>query len=191
MYVLFEGIDTCGKSTQIARIKASYPEVLVTHEPGATPFGAKAREILLRDTLHSKEAELLLFLADRAEHYERVIKPNREKLILSDRGFLSGIAYAMASGEFGFDTLLQLNRFALQGDLPEKIVLFLIDESTLKQRTQNKSLDGIEARGINYLMRVQHHMVESAEKIGIDTLTIDASKPIETIHEEIVGYLGI
>jgi dTMP kinase len=66
MYILFEGIDTCGKSTQIALIKEQHPEVLVTKEPGGTEFGVKAREILLDGRLNSKRAELLLFLADIA-----------------------------------------------------------------------------------------------------------------------------
>ena len=61
MYILFEGIDTCGKSTQIDILKTKYPDIITTKEPGGTPFGLKAREILLGDTLESKRAELLLF----------------------------------------------------------------------------------------------------------------------------------
>ena len=68
MYILFEGIDTCGKSTQIELLANQQPELIITKEPGGTAFGMKAREILLKDTLASKRAELLLFLADRAEH---------------------------------------------------------------------------------------------------------------------------
>ena len=64
MYVLFEGIDTCGKSTQIELISKKHPEIVITHEPGGTAFGKKAREILLSDSLASKRAELLLFLAE-------------------------------------------------------------------------------------------------------------------------------
>ena len=73
MYVLFEGIDTCGKSTQIDLISQKHPEIIITHEPGGTPFGKKAREILLTDSLASKRAQRLLFLADRAQHYQEVI----------------------------------------------------------------------------------------------------------------------
>ena len=78
MYILFEGIDTCGKSTQIELLAQKFEDIVVTKEPGGTAFGVKAREILLSDSLASKRAELLLFLADRAEHYEEVIKPNKE-----------------------------------------------------------------------------------------------------------------
>ena len=191
MYVLFEGIDTVGKSTQIALIAKHHPEAILTHEPGGTPFGQRAREILLEGTLHSARAELLLFLADRAEHYDEVIAPNRDKLIISDRGFLSGIGYALAGGEVDFDTLLSLNRFALDGHFPDQIILFVTDIDTLRERTGQKSLDGIEQRGLEYLMAVQSHMLQSLEKLGIDHLIVDATEPIETIHQNIVSYLQI
>lgn len=191
MYVLFEGIDTCGKSTQIERISQKYPEIITTKEPGGTPFGAKAREILLSSVLSSKRAELLLFLADRAEHYQEVIVPNRDKIIISDRGFLSGIAYALANGDFDFDELISLNRFALEGHFPDKIVLFLTNIETLKERTSNKTLDGIEMRGLEYLMSVQEKMRESILILDIPHLFIDATDDIENIERDILSYLKV
>ena len=189
MYILFEGIDTCGKSTQIALISQKHPEIIVTHEPGGTAFGRKAREILLSDSLASKRAELLLFLADRAEHYQEVISPNKDKVIISDRGFLSGIGYALANGDFDFEELVNLNRFALEGHFPDKVILFITDIKTLKERTSAKDLDGIELRGLEYLLSVQKHMRESILKLGIPHLFIDAAQDIETIHTQITDYL--
>lgn len=191
MYVLFEGIDTCGKSTQIDLIAQKHPEIMVTHEPGGTPFGKKAREILLANSLASKRAELLLFLADRAEHYQEVLLPNKDKIIISDRGFLSGIGYALANGDFDFDELVNLNRFALEGHFPDKIILFLTDMKTLKQRTSEKSLDGIELRGLEYLLEVQEHMKQSILKLNIPHLFVDATDDIETIHQTILTYLKV
>ncbi|HIQ46799.1 MAG TPA: dTMP kinase [Sulfurovum sp.] len=191
MYILFEGIDTCGKSTQIDLIAQKYPEIIITHEPGGTPFGKKAREILLADTLASKRAELLLFLADRAEHYQEIIAPNKEKVIISDRGFLSGIGYALANGDFDFDELVSLNRFALEGHFPDKIVLFLTNMETLTQRTSEKELDGIELRGLEYLITVQNKMQESLQKLGINYLEVDATDSIENIHQKILSYLEL
>jgi dTMP kinase len=189
MYILFEGIDTCGKSTQIDLIKQRHDEIIVTKEPGGTDFGVKAREILLHGRLSSKRAELLLFLADRAEHYEEIIKPNRNKIIFSDRGFISGIGYALANGDFGFDTLIELNRFALEDHLPDKIILFLTDMKTLQERTSQKELDGIELRGLEYLLEVQEHMRQSIIKLDIPHLFIDATEDISTIHTTISHYL--
>lgn len=189
MYILFEGIDTCGKSTQIALISQKHPEVIVTHEPGGTAFGKKAREILLSDSLASKRAELLLFLADRAEHYQEVISPNKHNVIISDRGFLSGIGYALANGDFDFEELVSLNRFALEGHFPDKVILFITDIKTLQERTSAKSLDGIELRGLEYLLSVQEHMKETILKLGIPHLFVDATQDIETIHTQITDYL--
>lgn len=189
MYVLFEGIDTCGKSTQIELISQKHPEIIITHEPGGTAFGQKAREILLSDSLASKRAELLLFLADRAEHYQEVISPNKDKVIISDRGFLSGIGYALANGDFNFDELVSLNRFALEGHFPDKVILFLTDMKTLEERTSVKCLDGIELRGLKYLLEVQEHMKQSILKLGIPHLFVDATEDIETIHTHITDYL--
>lgn len=191
MYILFEGIDTCGKSTQIEIIAQKYPHILTTKEPGGTAFGVKAREMLLADSLASKRAELLLFLADRAEHYEKIIIPNSHKIILSDRGFLSGIGYALANDNFNFEELLMLNHFALSSHFPDKIILFETNINTLKERTSQKSLDGIELRGLEYLLLVQEKMKESLAKLNIDYLIVDATQSIEHIHTQIIDYLGL
>ena len=148
MYVLFEGIDTCGKSTQIELLAEKLENVVLTKEPGGTAFGVQAREILLADSLSSKRAELLLFLADRAEHYTQIVKPNSDKTILSDRGFLSGIGYALANGDFEFEHLVELNKFALEEQFPDLVILFITDMETLTKRMGEKELDGIELRGL-------------------------------------------
>jgi dTMP kinase len=189
MYILFEGIDTCGKSTQVELITQKLDNVIVTKEPGGTEFGKQAREILLKDSLSSKRAELLLFLADRAEHYTQVIKVNQDKTIISDRGFLSGIGYALANGDFEFNYLVELNSFALEGNFPDLIILFLIDIETLKERTSQKSLDGIELRGLEYLISVQSHMKKSLEKLDIPYLLIDATESMEKITQTILNKI--
>ena len=191
MYILFEGIDTCGKSTQIELLAEKYPEIIVTQEPGGTAFGKKAREILLSDSLASKRAELLLFLADRAEHYEEVIEPNQNRIVVSDRGFISGIGYALANGDFDFEELVKLNKFALKDHFPDRVILFTTNMETLEERTSAKSLDGIELRGLEYLLTVQDHMKESIIRLDIPHLFIDATDSIENIHQAILTYLKV
>jgi dTMP kinase len=185
MYILFEGIDTCGKSTQVELLKEPFPDAVYTKEPGATEFGRKAREILLGSTLHSKRAELLLFLSDRSEHFEEVIKPNLERLIISDRGFISGIAYALANDTFAFDELVAFNRFALEDHLPDLVILFETNLETLQARMAKKSLDTIEKRGLGYLLEVQKHMIRTTQKLNLPHLIVDATNPIEQIHQQI------
>jgi len=191
MYILFEGIDTSGKSTQIEMLRKKFPQALFTKEPGGTNFGIKAREILLESSLMSKRAELLLFLADRAEHYTQVIKNNQNRLIVSDRGFLSGLGYALANNAFEFDHLLKLNQFALEDQFPDLIILFITNMETIQIRMEQRGekLDGIELRGLEYLMTVQKHMQKSLKKLNIPYLLIDATDSIENIHHIILKEL--
>ena len=191
MYILFEGIDGAGKSTQIARLAVTYPQAIVTKEPGGTKLGENLREILLKENDLNKRAEILLFLADRAEHFGKIIKPNSNKMILSDRGFVSGMAYALAGGNFSFDELLNLNKFALQGNFPQKIVFFKADESTLRSRLSSRAeMDGIEARGFEYLLRVQDAMEEILQKLDIRYVTIGAALDEEKITNLIKEFIN-
>ena len=191
MYILFEGIDGAGKSTQIARLAAAFPQAIVTKEPGGTKLGENLREILLKENDLDKRAEILLFLADRAEHFGKIIKPNLDKMILSDRGFVSGMAYALAGGNFSFEELLSLNKFALQGNFPQKIVFFKADESTLRSRLGSRAkMDGIEARGFEYLLRVQDAMEEILQKLGVRYVTIDAAWDEEKITNLIKEFIN-
>lgn len=191
MYVIFEGIDGAGKSTQIARLAAAFPQAIVTKEPGGTKLGENLREILLKENDLDKRAEILLFLADRAEHSGKIIKPNSDKMILSDRGFVSGMAYALAGGNFSFEELLSLNKFALQGNFPQKIVFFKADESTLRSRLNSRAqMDGIEARGFAYLLRVQDAMEEILQKLGVRYVTIGAALDEEKITNLIKEFIN-
>ncbi|AQW84334.1 dTMP kinase [Campylobacter pinnipediorum subsp. pinnipediorum] len=194
MYILFEGIDGVGKSTQIKRISKFYNNVLITKEPGATPFGDKIRDILLHGKLQlSKKAEMFLFLADRAEHAQSVIEKNQDKLILSDRGFISGISYAITNdSELNFDTLLSFNKFALNNNMPDKIIFFKADESLILKRfkLRNKK-DTIEKRGIKYLLQVQENMENTIDKLGIESLKIDANLKKDEITKQIINFINL
>jgi len=188
MYILFEGIDGCGKTTQIELLEQNMPNAIVTKEPGGTKFGMQARELLLHSDIKSPKAELLLFLADRAEHYTEVIEPNLKKTIISDRGFLSGIAYAMVNG-FELDFLIELNKFTLNNNLPQKIVLFEITKEELINRVGSREQDKIESRGFDYLLKIQENMLLVAKKMELDYIIIDATKDINEIHKQIVEYI--
>ncbi len=188
MYVILEGIDGCGKSTQIELLKSEFKDAIFTKEPGGTKFGIQAREILLYGDLSSKKAEMLLFLADRAEHFERVIKPNLSKIVISDRGFLSGVAYAMMAG-FDLDFLIKLNLFTLDNNLPQKVIIFRIDKAEVVNRVGQKSQDKIEQRGYDYLMQIQDNIFKVAKYLDLNYLEIDATLSIEEINYKILNYL--
>jgi dTMP kinase len=188
MYILIEGIDTCGKSTQIELLKKQYNNAIFTKEPGGTDFGIKARDLLLHTHINSSKAELLLFLADRAEHYDEIIKPNLDKLIISDRGFISGIAYALSHG-FDMEYLIELNRFALDNTLPQKVILFEITKEELINRVSNKSQDKIEQRGIDYLLQIQRNLIKITKYLKVEHIIIDATQNIDIINEKIKNFI--
>lgn len=189
MYIVVEGIDTCGKSTQIELLAKNYPQAVITKEPGATELGAKIRELVLYSDDLCPVTELLLFLADRSNHVSAVIKPNLDRLIISDRSLISGMAYALASKKFDFEWLEQLNRFAMQEIMPDAIILFTITEETLNQRLGGKDHDVIEQRGIEYMLNVQEQLEFVAGKLQIPTLLIHAEESIESIHKTIDNYI--
>ena len=186
MYIAIEGIDTAGKSTQIAKLKEHFKDAVITKEPGGTKAGEKIREIVLEASLVSKKAEFLLFLADRAEHVEEVIKPNKNRLIISDRSAISGVAYALIQGSIDVKELVALNDFATDGIYPDIAFLLRLTPEELAKRLSQKELDGIEKRGVEYLLAIQEAIIEAATLLGIELVIIDATKSIEQITQSII-----
>ncbi len=179
MYIAIEGIDTAGKSTQIELLKKEFDNILFIKEPGFTKFGEKIRQIIFHDDI-SKKTELFLFLADRAETIEKVVKPNLKQPIISDRSVISGIAYAMEF--FDFNMLVNLNKFATDSIFPEYAIILKLDKETLNYRLSLKTHDNIEKRGIDYLLNIQDNMIEVCNRLEIPYLLLDASKSVEEIN---------
>ena len=192
MYVIIEGIDTAGKSTQLDILKQKYPEAIFTKEPGGIGIGLKLREMVLNGEAKSKVAEMFLFLADRAEHSYEVIKKNPDNIIISDRGFLSGIAYAKTAP---LEIAISLNIMALNGAMPDKIIILELTQEELEYRLSQKEQDSIEQRGSQYLIDIQTRMIEAINMINnmgqkqIELLIVDATKSIENIEEVIQTFL--
>ena len=189
MYITIEGIDTAGKSTQIALLQKKFSKAIVTKEPGATQAGAKIRSIILDDGLHSSKAEFLMFLADRAEHLEQIIKPNLNELIISDRSVISGIAYALIKKDISQTAILHMNRFATDGIYPDKVFILKLSKKELEFRLSQKEHDKIEKRGSEYLLGIQEALINACELLDIEAIMIDASESIETIHTKIISYM--
>ncbi|GAA7247425.1 dTMP kinase [Helicobacter pylori] len=187
MYVVLEGVDGAGKSTQVGLLKDRFKNALFTKEPGGTRMGESLRRIALNENI-SELARAFLFLSDRAEHVESVIKPalKEKKLIISDRSLISGMAYSQFSS-------LELNLLATQNILPEKIILLVIDKEGLKQRLSLKSLDQIENQGIETLLTIQQklktHAYALQEKFGCEVLELDAQKSVGDLHRQIAAFI--
>jgi len=185
MYLVLEGIDTAGKSTQMAALQTLFPEAVFTREPGGTPTGVKIRQLILETGVRSARAEMLLFLADRCEHVEEVLLPNRMKNVISDRSLISGMAYAMVKGAYDVQELVRLNRFATENVLPDFAVILKLTEEELIRRLSAKAHDAIESRGTEYLLAIQDELERAAHLLGIQTLVIDASQEVDMITEQI------
>jgi dTMP kinase len=187
MYVVIEGIDTAGKSTQLALLKEKLPNAIFTKEPGGTNLGVKLRTMALNGEAKSKIAEMFLFMADRAEHIEEVIKHNKNNTIISDRSMISGIAYASA---LSIDKLIELNLIATNNVLPTHVILLELTPSELKFRLSQKENDSIELRGIDYLINIQNRMKETIKRLNINHIIIDADLDIKEIEKKIEDFIN-
>ena len=191
MYIAIEGIDTAGKSTQIEAVSKNFPDAIITKEPGATEIGKEIREILLSARVASKKAEFLLFLADRAEHMQEVIEPNiNNKMIISDRSAVSGVAYALTQGQIKKEELVALNDFATNKVYPQKVFLLRLTKEELEYRLSQKKLDGIELRGSKYLLDIQDAITEATNLLGIELIEIDATLSREEITQNILDNIN-
>ena len=186
MYVVIEGIDTAGKSTQLDLLKKNLSHAIFTKEPGGTNLGVKLRSMSLNGEAKSKIAEMFLFLADRAEHIEEVIKSNKNNTIISDRSIISGIAYA---NQLDIDSLIKLNLIATDNILPSHVILLELTPEELKYRLSLKDNDSIELRGIDYLINIQNRMKETLVKLNINHIIINASLEIKEIEKIIKDFL--
>lgn len=187
MYVVIEGIDTAGKSTQLDILKQNYPKAIFTKEPGGTALGIKLRQMALNAEAQSHIAEMFLFLADRAEHLKQIIEPNLNKMIISDRSMISGIAYAK---EMPLEVVVPLNLIATNNTLPTHVILLELSAKELQFRLSQKEHDGIESRGIEYLLHIQDRMKQTIEKLNINHKYIDASLSIEAISKQIQEFIN-
>lgn len=180
-YIALEGVDGAGKSTQIEALKAIYKDAVFTVEPGASALGEKIRDLVLNYKMSSR-ARALLFLADRAEHIEKVVKPNINRVIISDRSVISGVAYALddSNGEM----LKKLNIYATDGVLPTKVILLQMSLDLMRSRL-DRELDLIESAGFEYLLKVQENIQKACKLLNIPLFVVDAGLAQDEITNKI------
>jgi|WetSurMetagenome_2_1015567.scaffolds.fasta_scaffold91022_2 dTMP kinase len=154
-FITFEGMDGCGKTTQMTLLARKLREegygVLESYEPGGTPIGTQVRRILL-DAANQElcpAAELLLYFACRAQNVEQAILPalSEGKIVLSDRFTDSTLAYQGAGRGLGKEVVLALDAIACRGLVPDLTVLIDIDLETSLGRahSRNRELSGKSA----------------------------------------------
>lgn len=195
LFITFEGTDGCGKTTQIEMLKDYFEKqgrtVLLTREPGAKGLGTKLREILLNyDGEVSPVCESFLFLADRAQHVDTIIKPAvaRGEIVLCDRHTDSTVAYQGYGRELDIEQIKMLNNIATSGLKPDLTFIFDIDIDTAQKRV-GKNKDRMESAGIEFFKRVRNGYLEIAKQEPERVKVLDGSKSIEKIHNELLKIL--
>ncbi len=195
LFITFEGVDGCGKTTQInllsEYLKERGYEVLLTREPGSKGLGEKLREILLNyDGEVSDRCESFLFLADRAQHIDIIVNPavNTGKIVLCDRHTDSTVAYQGYGRGLNIDTINHLNSLATNGKKPDLTFIFDIDTKTSMQRV-GKNQDRMESAGIEFQTRVRNGYLEIAKQEPERVKVIDSTKSIEEIHKNVIDII--
>lgn len=195
LFITFEGVDGCGKTTQINLLKDYYEKqgrtVLLTREPGAKGLGVKLREILLNyDGEVSPNCESFLFLADRAQHIDTIIKPavERGEIVLCDRHTDSTVAYQGYGRGVDLDRINMLNNIATSGMKPNLTLIFDIDTDTSMARV-GKEKDRMESAGIEFFKKVRNGYLDIAKNEPQRVKLLDGNKSIEEIHNQVLDII--
>ncbi len=195
LFITFEGIEGSGKSTQAhmlaERLKRKGYDVVLTKEPGGTEVGEHLRQLLLSagHLRLSERCELMLFLADRAQHVSELILPalRSEKIVVSERFADSTVAYQHYGLGLSLELIERLNEFVTQSLKPH--ITFLLDlepsEGLRRLRLVKGSLDRVEMRPIEFHERVRMGYLEMAKREPERFVIIDASLPPNEVAERV------
>lgn len=196
MFISFEGIDFCGKSTQIELLKSylikKNKRVEVIREPGGTDISEKIRTILL-DKKNSKmliETEFLLFSASRAQLVREKIRPYLDEgiYVISDRFHDSSTAYQGYGRGIPIDVILSIHNLAIGTTVPDITFFLDIPVEVAEQRKLEKlteNLDRIENSNKDFYTRVREGYFKLSENQSRFTV-LDGTSKIEIIHNKIV-----
>lgn len=195
LFITLEGADGCGKTTQLNLLKeyltSSGYEIVVTREPGGKGLGEKLREILLNyDGEVSDRCEAFLYLADRAQNIDTIIKPaiNSGKIVLCDRHTDSSVAYQGYGREQNIDNINMLNELAVNGVHPDLTIVFDIDTEISMARVGAEK-DRLESAGIEFHKRVRNGYLEIAKKNPQRIKVVDASQTIEDVQRDVIKII--
>lgn len=193
-FIVFDGPDGSGKSTQFRRFASMIQEAGVSlcevRDPGGTPTGERIREILLDRSLTGMtvRCETLLYMASRAELVEQRVIPALAKgqLVLADRFVSSTLAYQGAAGGVPASEIAAVAKMATRGLMPHLIVIFDLDERAAAKRL-SPLLDRMEAKGAAFHRAVRKGYLDQAEADPGRYIVIDASRNEEEVWAELSG----
>ena len=203
-FVSFEGIEGCGKTTQIGRLSEYLNSRSIAHtitrEPGGTAVGEGIRKILLNsETIHLTAAsELLLFYASRSQNILEKIKPalERSQMVICDRFYHASMAYQGYGRGIPLDFITRLTELVCEGFRPEVTILLDIEPAVglgrARARNHGRSEDEgrFEAEDLEFYTRVRNGYLDLAARDS-RIRVIQADHSIEEVHRDIVKVLGL
>ncbi len=191
-FIVFEGPEGAGKSTQIKHLKAKLElfnkAVVVTREPGGTPAADAIRTVILDPSLEINPlSEFLLYSASRAQHVAEVIKPALEqnKIVISDRFSGASVAYQGYGRGLDLNFIHDLNQRATQGIVPDLVLLLDIDpEEGLKRVANRGQKDRLELADLSFHKKVRAGFLEQA-KTNASWLVLNAAQAETSLADRI------
>ena len=205
-FITFEGIEGCGKTTQIRMARDDLRRrripVLVTEEPGGAALGKHIRKLLLNqgECRIDAKAELLLFAAARAQHVHEVIRPAlaADRVVLCDRFFDATLAYQGFGRGLNLEFIKSLNHFSAAALAPDLTILFdlpvevglerAIDRIARLEGTARE--DRFEREERAFHQKVRDGYLSLAEEEPGRFHVIDATRDLQTIHQEVCAMIG-
>ena len=190
-FITFEGADGSGKTTQIEKIKEYLEKqghkCLLTREPGGSDLGNKIREILLHyDGEVDSLAELLLYMADRAQHVKKVIIPalNEGKIVLCDRYTDSSVSYQGYARGLDIERIIELNKIATDGLEPDLTIVFDVETEVAMKRVGDVK-DRLEQEGVEFHKKLRNGYLELAKRFPDRIKVINSNLSIEEVFEQV------
>jgi dTMP kinase len=191
-FVVFEGGEGSGKSTQAARL-AERMGALLTREPGGTGIGAEVRQLLLstRTAGLDDRAEALLMAADRAQHVSEMIEPALQagRHVVCDRYIGSSVAYQGYGRGLGADMVRAISGWAAGGLWPDVVVLLVVPDEVSAERTGG-ARDRIEAAGADFHRRVREGFREQADDEPDSWVTVDGTGTADEVEQRVLDAVS-
>jgi dTMP kinase len=203
LFITLEGVEGSGKTTQAARLadalRAQQRRAMVTNEPGGTRAGEAIRSIFLDPAVSlDVAAELLLVLADRAQHVREKLRPavTAGEIVISDRYSDSTVAYQGYGRGFDLKLLADLNQLASDGMKPDLTIVLDVDVETGLERTRARVKgairvpDRFEGQDFEFHRRVRQGFLAIARREGDRVIVIDAARPVDAVGVDILSAVS-
>lgn len=192
MFFSLDGVDGVGKSTQVALflqwLRDQGHTVVACRDPGSTALGEAVREILLgrSEMAIHRRSEMLLYMAARAQLVEEVIRPALASgaVVVSDRFLLANVVYQAHAGGLDVADVWRVGGIAVAGVTPDVTFVLDMDVDAAAARLQ-RSLDRMEAQGLEYLRQVRQGFLSEARLRPEEIRVIDAARDVQTVQAEI------